>query len=39
MKLKGFPAIVAMVFQLAVAVWYVYFTIKLAAHVGAWPFG
>lgn len=38
MKLKGFPALLTMVFQLAIAVWYIYLTIKIAGHVGAWPF-
>lgn len=27
-----------LVLQILLFVWYVYFTIKLAAHIGAWPF-
>jgi hypothetical protein len=38
MKVTGFAAVVLTVIYIALAIWSVYFLIKIAEHVNAWPF-
>ena len=39
MRVTGWPAVVLFVAYIAFFIWSIYLMIKIAAHVGAWPFG
>jgi len=39
MRLRGFPALIAMLVYLAILVYSVYFTYRIAVTIHAWPFG
>lgn len=38
-NIAGTLGTAVLIVQIVLFFWYVYFTIKVAAHVGAWPFG
>lgn len=37
-RVTGPAALLVLAIQLALWAWFIYLTIKIAAHVGAWPF-